>query len=138
MSRPLTGKCEAVMAQPIFVSRGVIRQIDSGTCQNAHLGRTAFYSDKLINVIAGTQTTQASFTAANGDSLYAVGSGTNVPSGPGLVAFTTELTFVGGTGRFERAEGEASVVGQANLIARVSTLTLEGFIAYTASDRNRK
>ncbi len=136
--RPLAGKCDALMAPPIFVAPGVIRQIDSGTCQLAHLGRVAFYSDKLINVFAGTQTTQASFTAANGDSVYAVGSGTNTPSGPGLVAFTTALTFVGGTGRFEQVEGEASVVGQANLITRRSTLTLEGSIAYTASDGNGK
>ena len=135
MAVPLSGQCDAVMAQPIFVSPGVIRQIDSGTCELAHLGKTAFFSNKLINITTATQTTQLSLTAANGDSLYAVGSGTNVPAGPGLIAFVTTLTFEGGTGRFKNAAGEATVEGQANLIARTSTLTVAGSISYDAADR---
>lgn len=127
---PIKGRCEAVLSPPSFVSRGFIRQIDSGTCQLAHLGRAAFYSDKVINLGAGTQVTQASFTAANGDSLFAVGSGTNVLSGPGRVTFATTLTFIGGTGRFETAQGHARVEGEADLVARRSTLTLEGSINY--------
>lgn len=135
VSVPLRGECDATMAQPIFVSPGVIRQIDSGTCRLARLGRVAFHSDKVINVIAGSQTTQLRLTAANGDVLDAVGRGTNVPAGPGMIAFITTLTFVGGTGRFDQATGEARVVGQANLIARTSTLRITGRISYEASDR---
>jgi hypothetical protein len=132
---PLTGKCEAAMEAPAPVSPGVIRQVDSGSCQLSHLGRVSFYSAKIINVIAGTQVTQATFVGVNGDSIYVTGSGTNTPGSNGIVAFTTTLSFVGGTGRFERVAGEASVTGEANLVTRTSVLELRGTIAYEASDK---
>ena len=134
---PVSGKCEAAMEAPIFVSPGVIRQVDAGSCEISHLGRVSFHSAKVINVIAGTQVTEASFTAANGDSIYMTGSGTNTPGTNGLVTFSTTLTFVRGTGRFENVEGGASVVGEANLVTRKTTLTLEGTISYAASDSRR-
>ncbi|MDQ3697945.1 MAG: hypothetical protein M3373_07970 [Gemmatimonadota bacterium] len=132
--RPLTGRCETVLAPPEVVAPGVIRQVDTGACRFTHLGRTQFYSDKLIDVVAGTQTTQATFTASNGDALHAVGSGTNVPSVPGRVSFTATLTAVGGTGRFAGATGEAHVEGEANLVNRTSALTIDGWIAYDDSE----
>jgi len=135
--RPLTGRCETVLAPTQVLAPGVIRQVDSGTCRLSHLGRAEFFSDKVIQVVAGTQTTQATFTAANGDVLRATGSGTNVPSGPGHVRFTATLTFVGGTGRFAHATGQAFVEGESDLVARTATLTLEGRLAYDASDRSR-
>ena len=133
--RPLAGDCETVLAPPQFVAPGVIRQVDTGTCQLAHLGYAAFYSDKLVQIASGTQTTQATFTAADGDVLRAVGAGTNAPSGPGRVRFTAFLTFVGGTGRFASATGNAQVEGESDLVGRRATLTLEGWVAYDASDR---
>lgn len=135
---PLNGDCAAAMAPPSVVSPGVIRQVDSGTCRITHLGQVEFYSDKVISVAAGTQVTQATFTAANGDSIYVTGSGTNTPSGNGLVAFVTNLTFVRGTGRFANVAGGATATGEANLTTRRSTLTLEGSISYQASDRSNQ
>ena len=136
--RPLTGNCETVLAPTELLRPGVIRQVDTGSCQLSHLGRTAFYSDKVIQLFTGTQTTQATFTAANGDVLRAVGSGTNAPSGPGRARFTATLTFVGGTGRFAGATGEARVEGESTLATRTASLTLEGWVAYDASDRSRR
>ena len=132
----LKGHCETVLAPTEFLRPGVIRQVDTGTCQLSHLGRTEFYSDKVILTFAGTQTTQATFTAANGDVLYAVGRGTNAPSGPGRTRFTATLTFIGGTGRFEHATGEARVQGESNLATRTAALTLVGWLDYDASDRS--
>lgn len=137
-ARPLTGRCETVLEPTRFIRPGVIGQVDTGVCQLAHLGRAEFYSAKVIDLATGTQTTEATFTAANGDVLRAAGAGTNSPAGPGRARFTATLTFTGGTGRFARASGEARVTGEADLVARTSTLTLEGAVAYAASDRSAR
>lgn len=133
--RPLAGECETVLAPTEFVRPGVVRQVDTGVCRLSHLGRTTFYSDKLIDLVAGTQTTRATFTAANGDVLRATGSGTNAITGPGRAVYTATLVLAGGSGRFAAATGEARVNGKADLVARTSALTLEGELAYAASDR---
>lgn len=133
--RPLAGECETVLAPAGFIRPGVVRQVDTGVCHLSHLGRTTLYSVKVIDLVAGTQTTEATFTAANGDVLRATGSGTNTITGPGRAAYTATLVFAGGSGRFANATGEARVNGEADLVARTSALTLEGEIAYAASDR---
>jgi hypothetical protein len=93
---PLTGHCETTFApHPTQPGPPVVRQIDQGTCQISHLGEAFFYSDKEINFATGTQvTTEASFTAANGDVLYATGSGTSAPSAPGRIGFSATLTLL--------------------------------------------
>jgi hypothetical protein len=125
--RPLTGRCETTFDPPSFPPPPVFSQVDVGTCLMAHLGRAAFYSAKDINVITGTQiTTEAIFTAANGDELHAVGSGTSQPAGPGQFGFSATLTFAGGTGRFTHAAGEAHVEGVAQTAAGTATLEIVG------------
>lgn len=138
-TRPITGHCETTFNPPPLPPPPVHRQIDTGTCQLAHLGRTSFYSVKDINFALGIQTTtEARFTAANGDVLRAVGSGTSAPGGPGRVRFSATLTFVGGTGRFANATGEIHIVGEANLATRTTALEIvDGWIAYAASDRSK-
>lgn len=139
VERPFTGACEMTFDPPSFPLPPVLHQIDTGTCRLAHLGLAEFYSVKDINFLAGTQTTtEAAFTAANGDILRAVGVGTGAPIGPGLVGFSAVLTFVGGTGRFVHASGEANVVGEAALFTGTTSLRItDGWIAYDASDRSK-
>ncbi len=135
--RPLAGRCETVLAPTEVLRPGIVRQVDTGSCQLSHLGRAEFTSDKVIRLAAGTQTTEATFTAANGDVLRAVGAGTSAPSGAGRVSFTATLTFVGGTGRFAQATGQVRTEGTANLVARTASLEIVGgWIAYDASDRS--
>lgn len=130
--RPLTGRCETTFDPPSFPPPLIFSQVDVGTCLMAHLGRAAFYSAKDINVITGTQTTtEAIFTAANGDELHAVGSGTSAPAGPGQIGFSATLTFTGGTGRFTHAAGEAHVEGVARPATGTATLEIvAGWIRY--------
>lgn len=137
VAAPFTGSCETELSPAEILSPGVIRQVDTGSCGLSHLGFTHFLSDKVIRIAAGTQTTEATFTAANGDILRAVGTGTNSPAGPGRVRFTMALTFAGGTGRFAGATGEARAEGESDLVGRRAALTLNGRIAYEASDRSR-
>jgi hypothetical protein len=65
--------------------------------------------------------TSARFIAANGDSLFAMGTGKGVPTDTPDVNLVTEtFTITGGTGRFEGASGSFVVV------RTVNTITLEG------------
>jgi hypothetical protein len=130
-ARPLVGRCETEFDPPPLPPSPVFRQIDTGTCRLAHLGRAAFHSVKDIDLVAGTQVThEATFTAPNGDVLRARGSGRSTPRAPGRVGFTAELTFVGGTGRFANATGTARVEGEADRSTRTSSLEIAGWIGY--------
>ena len=88
-----------------------------------------------LDLAAGTQRGERTLTAANGDVLRMVSVGTSTPRGPGLVGFVATHTFVGGTGRFANATGQARGEGIANLVTRTTVATLDGWIAYDASDR---
>jgi len=134
--RRIEGPCETVLAPTIPISPGVVRQIDNGACQLSRFGKVGFLSDKVLQLALGTQTIEATFTMENGDILRAVGTGTNEPSGPGKIRFVAEIRFVGGTGRFVRASGYARSSGEADLIARRSTSTIEGYVIYDRRDRN--
>lgn len=128
--------CATVLAAPVPISVGVVRQLDQGTCKLPRLGTVIFVSDKVLQLRLGTQTIKATFTTADGDVLRAVGTGTNTPSGPGKVVFAATIDFVGGTGKFAAATGRARSEGEADLIARTSTSVLNGFVVYDKSDRD--
>jgi hypothetical protein len=127
---PFRGECELVIQPSEPISPGVVRQIDIGDCTTSHLGRATFISDKIINFVAGTQTIQGTYTAANGDLLYANGGGTSQMVAPGRVAFQGTVTFEGGTGRFANASGTASITGEADLVNGLSSFTTTGTISY--------
>lgn len=137
VSRPFAGTCELTFTPPPFPPPPVFQSTDVGSCQLSELGRTAFFGVQQINFAAGTQSGQRTFTAANGDVLRAVHVGTSTPIGPGLISFQATLTFVGGTGRFASATGQARGWGVANLATRTSVATFEGSLSYDASDRSR-
>jgi hypothetical protein len=127
---PLRGTCELALQPAEFLSPGVVRQIDEGTCLIAHLGESTMFSDKIINFVTATQTADITFTAANGDLLHASGSGTSAMTEPGYVAFRAELTITGGTGRFRDASGAIMSEGVADLANSTSHLTMTGTIWY--------
>lgn len=137
--RPLTGRCETSFAPPPFPLPPVLRQVDTGTCQLSHLGRAVLYSVQDINLATGTQVSvEFTLTAANGDVLRATNVGTSAPNGPG-VRFQGTTTFVGGTGRFANATGEARIEGTASFVTNTAAFTvLDGWIAYAASARGQQ
>ncbi len=135
--RPLTGRCVTSFPPVAPPLPPVLHQEDTGTCQLTLLGRSTYFSAKDIDFAAGTQTTtELRLTAPNGDVLRGAGAGTNSPGEPGHVNFTAEITFNGGTGRFEHATGHASIAGAADLAAHSSSLTLQGWITYDPADRS--
>ena len=138
-SYPLTGRCVTSFDPPPFPLPAVHRQVDTGTCQLAHLGRAALHLVQDIYFATGTQVSiEFTFTAANGDVLRATNVGTSAPSGTG-VRFQGTTTFVGGTGRFADATSEARLEGTANFLTNTAEFTIvDGRIAYDASARGQQ
>lgn len=138
-SRPLTGRCETSFDPPPFPLPPVLRQVDTGICQLSHLGRATIYSVQDIQFATGTQVSvELTFTAENGDVLRATNAGTSAPGGPG-VTFQGTTTFVGGTGRFASATGEARIAGTANFATNTAEFTVvDGWIAYGAAARSQQ
>lgn len=136
--RPISGTCNTTFDPPVFIRPpAVFSQADEGHCRLSHLGASEFYSLKEIDFNAGTQkTTEAYFTAANGDVLRASGEGFSSPGEPGKILFNAVLNFEGGTGRFTGATGSIRVEGVADVINRTASFTLsDGLISYEARNR---
>ena len=137
-ARPIRGQCTTTFAPIPRPLPAVYRQVATGTCQLSHLGRTTLRLVQDVNFAAGTQTSvEVTYTAANGDVLRAANVGTSERSGSG-VRFRGDVRFVGGTGRFVNATGQARIVGTADFVANTSAYTLDGRIAYDAADRSER
>jgi hypothetical protein len=128
--RPLTGWCTTTFGPTPFPPPPIHHQIDTGSCQLTHLGKTDFYGEQDINFAAGTQSGWRRWTAANGDELHLTHTGTSGLIAPGMIGFSAQMTIVGGTGRFSGATGSAWGTGVANLAARSTSVTIEGWIKY--------
>ena len=77
----------------------------------------------------GTASPSAHFVTADGDSLFAEGSGVGVPTEtPGVNRIMEEYTITGGTGRFAGATGSFTVERLINLATGVTDGTIEGKI----------
>jgi hypothetical protein len=128
--RPIKGSCEAETVEVRPISPTIIRRVSVGTCQLSHLGRTGLLSIANTNVITFEQEAEHTFTAANGDLLYATSAGGGTLTPPATLHFTGVTTLSGGTGRFASATGVMQVVGVTNLAAATTSLSYDGWIAY--------
>ncbi len=154
VERPITGDCATTftfIAPDTAGQCAVFQQVPSafiaiaGSCQVAHLGRTevhavqqlVFQLDAAGNpVIVDGQPVVVelrncgTLTAANGDELEHTTIADVGPAGPAQAAFSGEMTFVGGTGRFSEASGPAELSGTANLATSTGAFRFEGTIVY--------
>jgi hypothetical protein len=130
---PISGRCTTTFAPIPRPLPARYRQVATGVCQLSHLGRTSLLLVQDIDFAAGSQTSvEVTYTAANGDVLRAANVGTSARSGNG-VAFSATVTFVGGTGRFAGATGQAHVNGTADFLANTSDYVLDGQVSYVAT-----
>lgn len=136
-SVPISGRCElTTLATTPSPAPPAFQQLAVGTCDLAHLGRATVHFTQVVNFATGTQhSLELTYTAADGDTLRAASTGTSVVSAGG-VRFSATITFLGGTGRFVHATGQAHADGTASLTANTSEYTLDGNIAYDAADRS--
>jgi hypothetical protein len=103
---PFQGSADEVVTDVAPLGPNVVQLSVATTGWATHLGRFTSTATVVVDMANGTLTETRVFLAANGDRLYAVGEGTFTS------ATTVEgtLTFVGGTGRFEDASGQAGIV----------------------------
>ena len=135
VATPWKGECETR-----FEPTGPTTLMISGTCHLAHLGRATLVAEQSL--VPGPDglgyTNTATYTAANGDQLRTTNTGSALPTTDGTGFLLTGVeTAVGGTGRFARAEGSATITGTAYLAgpaAGTGTFAVEGTLRYAASD----
>jgi hypothetical protein len=69
------------------------------------------------------------FTAANGDMVFAEFTGFSSPVEPGFVFVTEEATITGGTGRFTGASGQFTVMRLVDQMNGATTGSFEGTLS---------
>jgi hypothetical protein len=124
----IEAECQTTFNAPTLPPPAIHRQTDIGTCQFTPFGPMTVAGTQEINLAAGTQSGERTFTARNGDVLRAVHTGTSAPGAPGTVNFSATMTFVGGTGRFAGATGEARASGTATVATTSASFKLEGWL----------
>jgi hypothetical protein len=135
-SRPISGRCESKVVSVEFLSPTTAREAVTGPCQISHLGRATLYLQQVIDFTTGRAVSEVvTFTAANGDVLRATSVTIGTPTGATTFSLAGTFTFVGGTGRFAHASGSAPFTGSVDFATGNATLTMQGRIAYDASDR---
>ena len=125
---PLRGSFEAVEThQPnlpfVFVTA-------TGSGESTRLGRFTLRYEVTVNVQTGVGSgLSAHFVAANGDSLFAEGSGQATPTEtPGILKIVETYTITGGTGRFAGAHGAFTVERMVNQATKATSGTMNGTI----------
>lgn len=110
----------------------------SGTGVATHLGKSRVESETTVYIepkpilFSGTTT----FTAANGDQLYASFTGLSHSNGDGTETLVRDYTVTGGTGRFSEASGSftgTSVITTPitpDVAPEINDITFEGSINY--------
>jgi hydroxyethylthiazole kinase-like sugar kinase family protein len=94
--------------------------------------RTTAIAEQIVTftgpttAIASNTTT---YTAANGDQLFASWTGTSVSDGP-LVTFSGTELYARGTGRFAGATGSSLISGSASFVTNTGQFTSAGTLSY--------
>ena len=112
-----------------FTNPPIMTSTAGGSGIATHLGQYTLSFEVEVNLetIAGTGT--AHFVAANGDSLYAVGTGQATPTNePDVFHVVENYTITGGTGRFAGASGNITTDRIANLTTGITSGTISGMI----------
>jgi hypothetical protein len=125
---PLKGSIEAL--ETYQASGPTVFVTATGSGKATHLGRYTVSYEVEVDLPTGTGTSlSAQYVAANGDSLFAEGSGQATPTDDPSVFMVVEIyTITGGTGRFAGATGSFTETRQVNLATGVTSGTIDGNI----------
>ena len=105
---PFKGSIQAVETYDIQFPTLSVDGIGTGTA--THLGRYTVTYQVEVDLLTGGGPASFDFVAANGDVLFARGSGQGSPTqDPDVASIVETLTITGGTGRFAGATGSFSV-----------------------------
>ena len=126
------GSSEVQVAPPRLFIAG------TGTGHATHLGAADWTFDEIVTlgqVVAGcptlgtTDTYTGTLTAANGDTITVVGSGTGCPTSPTTARILDVFAVTGGTGRFEGASGNLTSVTLVDQPTRGFVITFDGEVS---------
>jgi hypothetical protein len=104
--------------------------IDANGSGNAtHLGRYSVQYNVSVDLLSGGGPASIQLVAANGDAIFATGSGQGTPTPDPEVAMIVEMyTITGGTGRFAGASGSFTVQRLVNTVTGVTSGLFDGNI----------
>jgi hypothetical protein len=140
--RPFRGSCDTAITPltapgviPIVLAIDVV-------CRLSHLGLAVGGTDRELVVPVGPPTSEGilpihisieriTYAAANGDELWSTFAGPGeLDLQSGTARFEGVETFVGGTGRFAGASGQARTTGEGSLATNTGSLATSGKIRY--------
>jgi len=125
---PFKGTVNAVeTSQLVFPIASVNRE---GTGTATYLGKFTEHVTLQVNVLTGSATGAATFTAANGDSLSASVVGQSTRIGPTVLSIVEAYTITGGTGRFAGVTGTFTLEATVDQTTGASSGTLSGSIVH--------
>ena len=125
---PLKGSIEAL--ETYRVSGPTMFVTATGSGEATHLGRYTVTYEVQVDLPTGTGTgLSAQYVAANGDRLFAEGSGQATPTeDPSVFVVVETYTITGGTGRFAGATGSFTETRRVNIGTGVTSGTIDGSI----------
>jgi hypothetical protein len=123
---PFKGTVNAVETGPVVFPTRFLDRTGTGTA--THLGRYTEHVVMQINLPTLTSTGTATFTAANGDTLFTSVVGQATRTSPTTLSIVEVYTITGGTGRFADATGSFTLKSTVNQVTGVSSGTFSGAI----------
>jgi len=123
----LKGSMQTAETQQAIFPTLYVSAMGSGNA--TQLGLFTISSQAQVNIPTLASSTSTTLVAADGSSLFGVGTGQGTPTAtPGIVSIVETYTITGGTGRFAGASGSFTVERVLNRATGVSTGTLNGTI----------
>lgn len=123
----LKGSIESV--ETYEINPPIMHVTASGSGQATQFGQftVSYEVDVNLETVAGTGSAQ--FVAANGDSIFAAGTGqATATNTPGVFNIVEEYTITGGTGRFAGASGSITLDRQVDTNTGATSGTIRGNI----------
>ena len=124
---PFKGQVDAVETRTVVFPNMSIERTGTGTA--TYLGRYTQHVVAQINLLTRASTGTATFTAANGDTLFTRVVGQATPTSTlGVLTVVEVYTITGGTGRFADATGSFTLRSTVTQATGVSSGTFSGVI----------
>lgn len=134
-SVPFKGDIQASVERTIVFPIAHVELDGSG--QATHLGNFSVSAPHDVDLTTRTASGTYTFTAANGDELYAEFTGRSTPiAGTANLSIVEEATITGGTGRFADATGSFTVEREFDTLAESTTGSFDGTISFSHGDHD--
>ena len=134
---PFKGAMQAVEVGTVNFPTLVVEASGSGNA--TQLGLFALYYEAIVQLSPngpGISSLSAHFVAANGDNLFAKGSGEGFPTEtPNVIRIVELYTITGGTGRFAGATGSFTLERRLDRATGVTSGTFDGNIVISTENQ---